>query len=343
MRKQTDYEICKADDSHVRKIVELFKKTYKNGYCTSLFECESDLKEFLKDENFIGLVAVMPDQTIIGFSGLYFEKCDYAKNASGIMQAIEDRKRGLKTHSISNIHHVYLANFVVDEEYRGLGVGKAIEAEKDKICSSLPGQTVIYSFVVEDSAQSIKLKLDYDYDIWGTRVFYHTLDNGEKGHILIMGKVVGCDKKEMYMEPVSDITAVLVNNSSKQIVRRIQKNNENPQFKRKVVYDAEPAKNRVYCNVKYDPNGDSIETIIQNIKNKKGTYAAIYIEAQDIGIHNADKILIQNNFFPVVILPHFADGKDIIEYQYIDDALASMIPDCLINKNEIVSYLKNKQ
>ena len=32
-----------------------------------------------------------------------------------------------------------------------------------------------------------------------------------------MGKVVGCDKKEMYMEPVSDITAVLVNNSSKQI------------------------------------------------------------------------------------------------------------------------------
>lgn len=26
MRKQTDYEICKADDSHVRKIVELFKK-----------------------------------------------------------------------------------------------------------------------------------------------------------------------------------------------------------------------------------------------------------------------------------------------------------------------------
>ena len=53
--------------------------------------------------------------------------------------------------------------------------------------------------------------------------------------------------------------------------------------------------------------------------------------------------LIQNNFFPVVILPHFADGKDIIEYQYIDDALASMIPDCLINKNEIVSYLKNKQ
>ena len=133
MRKQTDYEICKADDSHVRKIVELFKKTYKNGYCTSLFECESDLKEFLKDENFIGLVAVMPDQTIIGFSGLYFEKCDYAKNASGIMQAIEDRKRGLKTHSISNIHHVYLANFVVDEEYRGLGVGKAIEVLLSRI------------------------------------------------------------------------------------------------------------------------------------------------------------------------------------------------------------------
>lgn len=78
------------------------------------------------------------------------------------------------------------------------------------------------------------------------------------------------------MEPVSDITAVLVNNSSKQIVRRIQKNNENPQFKGKVVYDAEPAKNRVYCNVKYDPNGDSIETIIQNIKIKRNICSNIY-------------------------------------------------------------------
>ena len=46
MRKQTDYEICKADDSHVRKIVELFKKTYKNGYVQVFLNVNQILKNF---------------------------------------------------------------------------------------------------------------------------------------------------------------------------------------------------------------------------------------------------------------------------------------------------------
>lgn len=46
MRKQTDYEICKADDSHVRKIVELFKKLTRTDIVQVFLNVNQILKNF---------------------------------------------------------------------------------------------------------------------------------------------------------------------------------------------------------------------------------------------------------------------------------------------------------
>ncbi len=339
-KSELDYIICKAENQHIPGIIALFKNNYKDGYFNREFDSESELKKLLNSGLFEALVAVLSNGQVIGFNATYLQKVAYAKESIGILQSIyEDMEKGVKK-SYTGINQAYLAHFLVDENYRNYGIGKRLEKERSNICKNLPGKTLVYALSLESSKDSVSLKKQLGFNLWGTRTQTIPAKGDQaRGNVLIMGCTYGFDKV-LDINSVSKMTESVIRSSSPSI-KRNHTNHKSTIFAGKAEYVFDHILERAICNVTSDQAGDDILPMIDAVKKSPYPYKAIYIPAQIEGLSYVDTVLIKNRFFPVAFLPYFNEGLDIIEYQYLDRELIELAPQALFCQELIKYAIKN--
>lgn len=228
---------------HAKKIVDLFKKSYHNNYLDKRFMDESTLRKLLQDtEHFLGMAIISSQEEIWGFCGAHI------KINPGFSQ-------------------IYLANLVVDKEYRGLGFGKLLESFRlITVTSGKFGKVTLHGLVHQEKAPiSLHLKEEAGFTKWGVRLFYGLKEPGNigQGHLVLFGKIR--DLKEydenMSIEDVQKVTQTVIEKNSS-ITRRFIRS-AGIEFKGKADYIYNPDHGQVYCHVSYDPMGENITGIIK--------------------------------------------------------------------------------
>lgn len=295
-------------------IAKLFTDNYPNGYHDSAFFSETKLAEKLTHvDKFLGVVALSGD-FIAGFSGLHIN-------------------------ILGETARIYLANFLVDKNMRQNGIGKKIEKFKIGLCEKTFKKCVLYTQIHENkSAYTIPLKKSFGYSVWGVRPYFGAMEPGNigKGHLVMMGQAIGFQKEHNNIEQVGNVAENLIKKVCPE--RKFITPQENSLFCGKADYGENPPHGQVFCQVTYAEKGENITEIIKKIKRDGYPYISFRIDAQSKSLNGADKELINNGFYPVAFLPYFLDGKDVIEYQYLEnkDALSDFMP----NKAILSEFLK---
>ena len=307
-----EFVLSRARAGEAEKIIELFQKNYKDGYYNSNFSSADNLRKLLNNSGFIGISAYCDDQ-IVGFSGIYVD-------------------------SVGDFNKIYLANFLVDEDYRGMGVGNLIDEKKLEICSSIAGKSVVYSIVGETSLPSIQIKKTYGYDIWGIRLFYGEWEPNQSGdgHLALIGRTIGFDQERTEFPMLHEMTRQLVlgTNNKRQFV-------DIPHRHTQLYWLERPRKvefGQYAGMLRESEHGYPIAVAIQEmLKNKEYPYIALRVSALDISVE-CERVLLEHNFFPTSFMPYFDKGIDVIEYQYISPDKMGRISESLTNRELIERY-----
>lgn len=294
------FSLTKSVQEEADDIVALFNKNYKDGYYNQNFSSGENLRKLISQESFIGVTA-KSNHKIVGFSGIYVDK--YAE-----------------------LNKIYLANFLVDEDYRGKGLGNLIDEKKVEICNSIAGRSIVYSILAETTIASVKIKENYGYKIWGIRLFYGELEPNQTGdgHLLVMGKSIGIEEKMRDLDNLHAMTRAMINLTSTPA-----------QFSSKVAiahslfcayYPSNVDFGQYACIVKQSDYGFPIESIIERVLLNKDTcpYLVIRLDIKDVN-PKVEEAILNAGFFPTSFLPHFDHGADIIEYQYVSPEKISRI------------------
>lgn len=285
-------------------IAKLFTDNYPNGYHDLAFFSETKLAEKFRDTNkFLGVVA-LSDDFAVGFSGLHIN-------------------------ILGETARIYLANFLVDKSMRQNGIGKKIEKFKIELCEKTFKKCVLYTQIHENkSAYTIPLKKSFGYSVWGVRPYFGAMEPGNisKGHLVMMGQAIGFQNTKNSIEKIGQVGETLIKSvrpDSQFIIPQ-----KHAEFYGKADYGENAPHGQVFCQVTYDETGEKIATIIQKIKRDGYPYISFRIDAQSSHMSEADKQLVGNGFYPVAFLPYFLDGRDVIEYQYLEnkDALSDFMP-----------------
>ncbi|WP_455654263.1 GNAT family N-acetyltransferase [Phascolarctobacterium sp.] len=316
-------KFLKTEVEDAGEIINLFNKNYKNGYYNKNFQSIAKLQELIKNKCFIGIKA-WREGKIIGFSGIY-----------------------IKTDN--NINIVYLAHFLVDEEYRNCGIGKSMDHEKNLICESLPGKSVVYSILGLGSLSSLKVKEKSGYDFWGVRLFYGEWEPNQDGdgHLIVAGKLIGFDNSVHKFPYLKKATRKLLESCN--IRTRFSK--ERPKIAKASLYILDrPYKVEFgQCRFQVREQDDLIkktgvcflEIIEIVLQNRNYPYLVISLCANII-TEEIETLLYEHNFFPTDFMPFFENGKDVLEYQYLSEDKIDRISDFLPNKQEILKYINLK-
>lgn len=307
-----EFILSKAKTEEAEQIIQLFQNNYKDGYYNSNFSSADNLRKLLNNSGFIGISAYCDDQ-IVGFSGIYVD-------------------------SIGEFNKIYLANFLVDADYRGMGVGNLIDEKKLEICNSIAGKSVVYSIVGETSLPSIQIKKTYGYDIWGIRLFYGEWEPNQSGdgHLALIGRTIGFEQEQTEFPMLHELTRKLV----------VSTNNERkfvdmPNHHTQLYWLERPSQvefGQYAGMLRESEYGYPIEVAIREmLTHKEYPYIALRVSALDISVE-CERVLLEHNFFPTSFMPYFDKGTDVIEYQYICPEKMGRISESLANKELICSY-----
>lgn len=184
--------IRQATTNDVVEIINLFRSNYENGYYNKYFKSAEKLITLLEKQDFIGIVACYENK-IVGFSGMYIQE----KN---------------------KFTEIYLAHFLVDKNYRNMGVGKFLENYKSQIYKQYDNLTMIYSILGLNSYASINIKKSFGFKFWGIRQFYGEWEPNQDnlGHLVVVGKILNEDTNIKEFSNLHTITRILIKKCVKQ-------------------------------------------------------------------------------------------------------------------------------
>lgn len=240
-----------------------------------------------------------------------------------------------------NMNKVYLSHFLVDKEFRGLGIGNMIEQKKVDLYENLPGKTVVYSILSESSGASIQIKKNFGCDVWGVRLFYGEWEPNQvgNGHLVVVGRTYGFEDIKRNLPNVHPMTQKIIKET---VTNSCFIDQPTGAAKGIAAYPESVQYGQYACTVRCSQEGEEIFRIIHKMKENPD-YPYIAIRLSTRGYDQAiDDVLLKNNFFPTSFLPYYDDGADVIEYQYISNNRADDLSDYLANKVEMNLYLRSK-
>lgn len=305
--------VSTAVASDATAIFELFKTNYKSGYYNKNFASPAAIVALIARADFTGIV-VKDGSKLVGFSGIY-------------------------TQIKQGYNEIYLANFLVDTDYRGLGVGSIIDERKLKYCEQLKPRSIVYSILGESSQASVQIKKKYLYDVWGIRLFYGEWEPNQDGdgHLWVFGRTVGFEQGSKRFPALHSMTRALI--QSVQPTCEFLASDTVAIMLLEVQYPDNVEFGQCACLARISEAGTPIATVLdQLIEHDDWPYIALRINVDG---HSAEleNILLAHNFFPTCYLPYFDDGVDVIEYQYVKPEKLDRISHNLVNRTAI---LRNK-
>ena len=320
-------KIRRAKNKDCKKIVELFIRNYPDGYYDKNFSCCKKMESLIMNEKFIGIVALdLNRETIIGFSGLY----------------LQENKDVMK---------IYLSNFLVDQEYRGKGIGNMIEEEKNIFFLQQNKKIIVYSLVIPRTLGSLKSKIGHGYKIWGIRNFFGEQEPSPvgHGHLFVVGKLVNFNEIIVVAPILKKVTKNLLNSLGYPLIY-LSDCAKKEDYSFEIIFPDDIKYGQCCVDIvhKKETNKTTmdIKTIIEVIERLKKltkihAYVAIRINTNFLSAFAGgviENILLKNQFFGTSFLPYFDDGQHMIEYQYIDESKIEDISTSLSNHLDIKKY-----
>jgi ribosomal protein S18 acetylase RimI-like enzyme len=303
--------VIQANVEHINSIVELFNSNYSNKYHYDKVTSPLKLRYLLNSKNFKGWVVLSKNKKVIGFSGVY-------------------------TKNKNSLKFVKLAHLLVDEKYRGNGVGELLEEAREQYYANLKESKIVIVSCVENPIYSVELKRKRGFNILGIRLFYRPeTESSKRTNGIFMGllNIRNTENDIKNIEEPSNKTKELISliSLNNGIERNFTNTRKNFLCKYKLLLNENLG--RAIVIVKYHKDGVSIKRVIEKLQLISFPYMAICIQAQSPGFAEADYELITNKFYPLTYVPHLNAGKDLVEYQFISNLNS-------IEYNHISKYTK---
>ncbi len=292
--------IRQVSEEHIYGIIDLFNNNYNNNYHYEDFLSPSKIKALLNTDRFKGWVAASENGKVIGFSGLYIEKNNSIKN-------------------------IKLAHLLVDDHYRGNGIGNLLENARENYYSQLDESHIVRVSCVEKPVYSIKLKKKRGFSILGLRLAYRPVKGAHRTNSVLMGllNIKSIEYNASGIEKPSEKTCHLISTVCRST--GVQRNflKRRGKFLCNYELSINGKLGRAVAKVSYKEKGVPIQETIDKLKSSSCSYKAILVDAQSYGFAQIDHELNEQQFFPVAYIPNFGGGTDCIEYQFIDENITS--------------------
>ncbi|MCL2135771.1 MAG: GNAT family N-acetyltransferase [Candidatus Bathyarchaeota archaeon] len=295
----SEISIIKGTPEYSERIVELFKKNYRNlrYHYVEFNDIDKNMKFVEKNMCYLALHG----DKVVGFAAACYT-------------------------SFENAVCVKLAHLLVDEDYRskgkyfqGYSIGEKLEDARKKFYDNLHKNIngkplLVYASCVP--GRSVELKKNIDFKMLGVRTNY-----GPKGeNRVIMGKIYNCSQMKRHFETPTVKTQNFLKFISEKLksdelqVEFIYKDPCNGTIQNK--YQIAPSSVSFRISAEASGSGSDLDEIINTILQSGIQYKSFFIEPSCANFKAVDTKLNEKGFVPAVYLPFYNNGTDVIEYQH---------------------------
>ena len=295
----SEISIIQGTPEYSEKIVELFKKNYRNPpYHYVEFNDVDKNREFVEKNK--AYLAVQGDK-VVGFAAacyMPFEKAVYVK----------------------------LAHLLVDKDYRrdakyypNYSIGEKLEDARNKFYENLQHEIdnkplLVYASCVP--GRSVELKKNIGFKALGIRTNYGS--TGENR--VIMGKIYNCSQLKRRFEMPTNKTKSFLKcisnqlNSDKLTVEFVYEDFCANTVQNK--YQIAPSSVSFRISAESRVSGLDLDEAIAVILQSDIQYKSFFIEPSCANFKVVDAKLREKGFVPAVYFPFYNNGSDVIEYQH---------------------------
>ena len=288
MIQKTEKDITLAE---ITKIIGLFKKNYGNYH----YQCFSSKEKFIEKmkNDSLHFVYLVDDDKVVGFAGYY-----------------------LRNNEKTSQKEIFLAHLLVDNDYRGQGLGTILENKRLNIVENIPSVDIIWASCVENPMKSVQMKLNRGFEIYGFRYNYRPNNSVNKNALVLVKKL---NKNLKYENAITQLTRLscVSNEKTQSNLNYYMKIEENKALLRTV------CKISLFCEEGYIPvNSENLE----KLKQMEG-YISIHVSPFINGFDLLDSFIEKRHFYRLAYIPDSNTCNGLIEYEYLRNGIDVVFQD----------------
>lgn len=286
-------------DWMLSQINELYKMNYQCYHYEKLTSYDG-IKKLLCDKEF-DCVCIVDEDKIVGYAGFY-------------------------TRGVGNdlVQECLLAHLLVDNSYRGRGLGTMLEENRLHILKQDGIEKVIYSSCVENPKNSIYMKLNRQFFVNGFRYKYRNVAQKKENAVILVNTVSVTKSKTISISVTSNMTKKLLKRGNPNILFTTDIEDESLY---RIIINKDEKLGRTIGRIISD------ELYVDRISDIKmptalnNEYISIYVRPSIEGFGNIDRFLICQNFYPICYIPYIKDYYGIVEYQFLPEGIDAALQD----------------